>query len=158
MLTGSSAASILLWARDAPTDPQEISEVRELGGFLEVFRYVRFWRIAPMGLSVPEASFALQGLWAGLYLFVAVGLSKVAARNVLLLMGLGVAFGFVTSGWLADAFGAGCTVLMDGSVFLVYELFLALRLSVELAPTVFFLMGFSGGGAAVVLLAQTRPR
>ncbi len=156
LLAGLSAASILLWARDAPTDPEGTPEVRGPGGFLEVFRYVQFWRIAPMGLLVPGALFALQALWAGPYLFDAVGLSKVAAGNVLLLMGLGVAFGFVTSGWLADLLGAGRTALVDGSVFLACELLLALSPSAELTPIVFFLMGLSGGGAAVVLLAQTR--
>ncbi len=156
LLIALSATSILVWTRDAPPGADGTPDAGVPVGFLAVFGYLRFWRVAPMSLLVPGAMFALQGLWAGPYLFDAVGLSRIAAGNVLLLMGLGVAFGFVASGWLADLLGAGRTAMVDGSIFLACMLSLSFRLFPELTPIVFFLLGFSGGGAAVVLLTQTR--
>lgn len=156
LLIALSAGSIFLGASDAPPGVDKPLTRGNSGGFLAVFSYLHFWRVALMCLFVPGVMFALQSLWAGPYLFDALGLSRFAAGNVLTLMGFGVATGFVASGWLADRFGESSVALADGIMFASCTLVLAIGAPLDLAPIIFFLLGFSGGGAAVVLLAQAR--
>lgn len=151
-----SALSILLWTRDAP---EGVSLPRGRGGsgsVLAVFRNSHFWRIALMAFFVTGALFAMQSLWAGPYLFDAVGLSRIPAGNVLLAMGVGVAAGFVASGWLADRFGPARVALAGGGALVLCQISLALVPPSGLIPLVFLLFGFSGGGAAPALLAHAR--
>src|SRR5829696_8660079 len=97
-----SAASIALGTRNTPPGADWPRGEETSGSFLAVFADLRFWRIALMNFLIVGGLLGIQSLWAGPYLFDAVGLSKIAVGNMLLLMALGVAIGYATSGWLAD--------------------------------------------------------
>jgi predicted MFS family arabinose efflux permease len=157
-LTFLSAASIFLWTRNAPPGvaTNKVPAGGNLRGFFLVFTHLQFWGIALVSLFVTGNLFALQSLWLGPYLFDVVGLSRITAGNVMLFTGLGVASGFVASGWLADRFGTTRIVVVESVLFTLCQLALAFGLSPEISRVVFFLFGFSGGGCAVALLSQTR--
>lgn len=151
-----SALSILIWTRNAPEGVSPPGAQGAPGSVLLVLRDPRFRRIAMMALFVPGVLFAMQSLWAGPYLFDVIGLSKISAGNVLLAMAVGVAAGFVTSGWLADRFGPYLVALAGGGVLMLCQIALALGLSASMALLVFFCFGFAGGGSAPALLSHTR--
>jgi MFS family permease len=118
---------------------------------LAVFLNLSFWRIALMSLFVVGGMLAVQSLWAGPYLFDAVGLSKIAVGNMLLLMALGVVAGYVSFGWLADRFGLAWITLTGSSVFVLCQLALALGPPAALVSFVYLLFGLSGGTGTVLL-------
>jgi predicted MFS family arabinose efflux permease len=146
-----SAASIAFWTRNTPPSISWPRAGATPVSLLAVFLNLSFWRIALMSLFVVGGVLAVQSLWAGPYLFDAVGLSKIAVGNMLLLMALGVVAGYVSFGWLADRFGLAWITLAGSSVFVLCQLALALGPPAVLVPFVYLLFGLSGGTATVLL-------
>ncbi|MFL5805077.1 MAG: nitrate/nitrite transporter [Roseiflexaceae bacterium] len=154
-----SAAAIALWVRNTP--PGVAWHVASEGGagFGQIFGDTRFWRIGLVTFFLLGTVQAVQGLWAGPYLFDVVGLSKLAAGNLLLALSIGVVAGYFASGWLSDRFGTLRVTTIVVAVFFLSQLALALlgpRLTLPLLGAVFFTFGFAGA-FNVVLLAQVRP-
>jgi predicted MFS family arabinose efflux permease len=95
------------------------------GGFATVFRSPSFWSLSALAFATAGILFAFQGLWAGPYLMQRLGFEQVAAGNVLLVMGLAMAAGFLTAGpvaarlGLAQACAAGCALLAASLLLLL---------------------------------------
>lgn len=156
VLLAASAATILAWGRSAPGHDAR-STPRE-GRLVDVFRRIRFWRIALLGVTTTGTLFAYQSLWAGPYLSIGSGLGAVSAGNVLLAMGLGVSAGYLVLGWLGGRVGVATTVLASGAVFVLAQALLATTPSPgsgTLAGT-FWTLGLSGATSALLFtLART---
>jgi predicted MFS family arabinose efflux permease len=153
-----SAAAIVLWVRNtAPGAAWHIASERDTG-FGQIFRDTRFWRIGLVTFFLLGTLQAVQGLWAGPYLFDVVGLSKLAAGNMLLALSIGGAAGYFASGWLSDRFGAVRVTVAVVAVFFLSQLALALLgswLTLPLLALILFAFGFTGA-FNVALLAQVR--
>lgn len=155
LLIALSAVSITLWTRNTPPGTPWPREEATSRGLFAVFLNLNFWRIALMSFFIVGGLLGIQSLWAGPYLFDAVGLSKIAVGNMLSLLALGVAAGYATFGWLADRFGLAQVALAGSGVFVLCQLALALGAPAALVPFVYVLFGLSGG-TSTVLLAHAR--
>jgi predicted MFS family arabinose efflux permease len=152
------ASAIVLFSRNAPPGVSWRPSGQPSGGFGEVFRDLKFWRIALSMFFLTGTLMAVQGLWAGPYLFDVIGLSNIAAGNVLLFLAAGGAFGFATSGLVADRFGLPQVIMSSGLLFLVSQVALAFmafglwRLPLGLTYLVFGL----AGAFSMLLLSHAR--
>ena len=151
----ASAAALMLGVRPGPRAAPRPAVAA--GGFGLVFRDIRFWRIAVVNFFQLGVLLALQGLWGGPYLLDVVGLSRLAAGNVLLAMAGGVVLGNFGSGWLADRFGAYRVIWMSMLMFVLGLACLALplRLPVLALGPIYFAVGFAGA-FNIIQLAQIR--
>jgi predicted MFS family arabinose efflux permease len=152
VLISVSAASILLLVRDVP--PGRICpSLRGTERGLMILADIRFWRIATLSFFMGGTQLALQGLWAGPYLFDVWQLSAASTANILLLMGLGVIAGYVASGWLAARMGIKQVVVIGALVFAFCLLMLGSKVPPAVLQMVFFVAGVSGA-FNVMLLAH----
>ena len=90
---------------------------------------------------------AVQTLWAGPYLMTAIGISPVAAGNMLLLMGVGMVTGSPICGWLSDSlFKTRKVVIVAGVIGMILVLaafaFLPPGTNLTLLSVLFFCFGF----------------
>jgi predicted MFS family arabinose efflux permease len=152
-----SAGAIMLWVRNTP--PGGVWHVAPAtgAGFRQIFADMRFWRIALVQFFLLGTVQAVQGLWAGPYLFDVLGLPKLTAGNLLLCMGVGVVAGYFASGWLVDRFGAQRVIASAVLVFALSQLVFVLPVHPPLIVlgVVFAVFGFTGA-FNVALLAQAR--
>lgn len=154
-LTALVAAAIMLWARNAPPGASLPHAPQRTEPAPNVFRDVRFWRMAPLSFFLAGALMGFQGLWAGPYLFHILGLNPVQAGNVLLWMAVGLAAGFVVNGWLADRLGMGAITAAMAVVFLLCQVGLALRPSLGWVTVIYAVFGYSGA-VNVMIAAHAR--
>ncbi len=149
---------IVLVVRNTPPGGTWHAPAERGPGIGQIFRDLRFWRIAMVNFFLIGVLLSVQGLWGGPYLFDVIGLSKIAASNVLLVMGIGVVVGYFACGWLADRYGAQRVVTIGMAVFLLCQLALVLlgaRLPLPLLALVYAAIGCAGA-FNIVLLAQIR--
>jgi MFS family permease len=154
-----SAGAIALWVRNTPPGVAWHVAGGQSAGFGQIFSDTRFWRIGLVTFFLLGTMQAVQSLWAGPYLFDVVGLSKLAAGNLLLALSIGVVSGYFASGWLSDRFGTLRVTTIVAAVFCLSQFVLALLgagLALPLLGLVFFVFGFCGA-FNVVLLSQVRP-
>lgn len=109
----------------APGTPPAQSARAVPAGFGRIFRSVVAWRMAGMAFALMGTTFAYQTLWAGPYLEEAVGLTNLAASNLLLFVGVGLVLGFFVSGWVVERFGAPPVVAVAAVVNVVAQVALA---------------------------------
>ena len=149
-----SAIVILVWGRDAPRKV----EARGEGSFADIFRDLRFWRVAFLNFAIVGSLFAYQGLWAGPFLRDVVGLGNVAAGNLLLVMSAGVTFGYFIAGFLGDRFGLARTLALSTLAFTLVQGTLALFGADWPRWSLLFLFTAFGvaGAFAVLMFAQIR--
>jgi predicted MFS family arabinose efflux permease len=151
-----SAGSLMLWVRNIPPGGERPAVPAPGAGFGQIFRDTRFWRMAMVTFFLLGVIQAVQGLWAGPYLFDVRGLSKLEAGNLLLGMGIGVVAGYFGSGWLSDRFGAQRVTAIAVFLFVLCQLaFLLPGLPLPLLWAIFVVFGFTGS-FNVVMLAQVR--
>jgi predicted MFS family arabinose efflux permease len=150
------ALSIVVWTRNTPPG------VAWTGGQVsgvnldKIFKDRRFWHIAPLNFFMAGTLLAVQGLWAGPFLFDVLRLSDLQVGNLLLLMGIGSTLGFSMSGWLADRLGLSRVVIVSGLIFVLTQFILILRPpSVSAISVVYVLFGFAGA-FNIMLLAHAR--
>jgi MFS family permease len=155
VLTAVVAASIMVWARNAPPGSSLPVATQRADGGENVFRDIRFWRMAPLSFYLAGALMGFQGLWAGPYLFHVLGLGPIQAGNVLLWMAVGLAAGFVINGWLADRLGMGNVTVAMGVIFIFCQFGLALRPSLSWVTVIYAVFGFTGA-VNVMIAAQAR--
>lgn len=155
LLTAIFALAIMIGARNAPPGETWRSTGAGAGSLRQVFAHRGFWRIVPLNFLLAGTLLSFQGLWAGPYLFDAVGLNEIAAGNVLLWLGVGATIGYAASGWLADRFGLARVLRLAALLFLLCQIGLALRPPVALVAALYFFFGF-GGGFNVMLMAHAR--
>jgi sugar phosphate permease len=153
------ALLIVVGTRNTPPgEPWQPARGPMLAGFGVVFRAPRFWRVVPLVFCLLGAPLAVQTLWGGPFARDVLGLSAIAAGNLLLAMGIGAVVGYVASGWLADRYGAQrVTELAAGALVLCQLPFVLLGARVAPALWVAAYAGFGFCGAFnVVLFAQLR--
>jgi predicted MFS family arabinose efflux permease len=150
-----SAAAIMIWTRNTPPGVVWEGGRQGSGRVADVFAAGPFWHMAPLAFFLAGVLMAFQGLWAGPYLFDVVGLSPVEAGNVLLWMAVGLAAGFVLSGWLADHLGIARVVAVMTLLFALCQFLLAARLGKPWITPLYMLFSFSGA-FNVMVTAQTR--
>jgi predicted MFS family arabinose efflux permease len=157
LVVALSAGAMMLWVRNMPPGGEWHTAPASGAGFAQIFADTRFWRIALVEFFLLGTVQAVQGLWAGPYLFDVLGLSKLAAGNLLLCMGVGVVAGFFSSGWLLDRFGAQRVNSVAVLVFALSQLVFVLpaRPPLALIGAIFAAFGFTGA-FNVALLAQAR--
>jgi predicted MFS family arabinose efflux permease len=152
-----SAGAIMLWVRNTPPGSEWHAAPTAGAGFGQIFADTRFWRIALVEFFLLGTVQAVQGLWAGPYLFDVLGLPKLTAGNLLLCMGVGVVAGFFVSGWLVDRFGAQRVITIVVLIFALSQLVFVLpaRPPLALLSAIFAVFGFTGA-FNVAMLAQVR--
>jgi predicted MFS family arabinose efflux permease len=150
------ALSIVVWTRNTP--PGVAWTGGQVSGVSldKIFKDRRFWHIAPLNFFMAGTLLAVQGLWAGPFLFDVLRLSDLQVGNLLLLMGIGSTLGFSMSGWLADRLGLSRVVIVSGLIFVLTQFILILRPpSVSAISVVYVLFGFAGA-FNIMLLAHAR--
>ena len=120
-----SASMLAIWGRAgaqrAATAPGDSP-----GGFGTIFASGRFWQIAFLAMATTGVGFAYQSLWAGPYLREGIGLSTIAAGNVLLAFGIGVSVGYLALGSIGERFGTARTAFAAGVVFALMQVLLGM--------------------------------
>ncbi|MEQ8655511.1 MAG: MFS transporter [Kiloniellales bacterium] len=117
-----------------------------LAGLALVYRTPLFWRVVPLAIFTCGTGFALQGLWAGLWLSDVAGLGQDAVALHLSAIALGLLVGSIACGpmaALAARFGLSLLGLVGllAAVFLVILAALALGF-VKFALPLWVLVGF----------------
>lgn len=152
-----SAAMIVLWTRNTPPGVTWHAADTSGSGFGAIFRDIRFWRIAPLNFFLLGATLAVQGLWAGPFLFDVLALSSLAVGNLLLTMSAGVVVGYFICGWLGERFGMTRTVIGAGLLSLLAQLVFILPGARPLSLLYVAFFGFGMAGTVnLLLLAQIR--
>lgn len=154
-VTAFIALSILLWTRNTPPAVAWTGGIAGGGRLGDVFRDLRFWRVAPLVFFLAGGILGFQGLWGGPYLFDVLGLNDIQTGNVLLILGIGATAGYTLSGWLADRFGLPQVIVASSSVFVLCQIGLALHPPLIVVVLLYALFGFTGA-FNVMLLAQSR--
>lgn len=154
LITVASAASILVWGRNAPA----VEAPRTDGGFRTIFRSREFWRIALLGAAVTGTLFSYQTLWAGPFLAEALGWDRIAVGNALLAMGLAVTAGYFVVGALGDRLGI--TRVVGAAAVVLCAALIALAFATPAWPSwwialLFAVFGFAGS-ASVLFFAHSR--
>ena len=152
-----SAGAIVVGVRNTPPGGERQVAPASSAGFGQIFGDMRFWRIALVQFFLLGTVQAVQGLWAGPYMFDVLGLPKLTAGNLLLGIGVGVVCGYFASGWLVDRFGALRVNTLVVLVFALSQLVFVLPFRPPLLAlgAIFVVFGFTGS-FNVALLAQAR--
>ena len=116
-----SATSLYVWARNAPPGTEWRAAPGSGGSVTQVFRDMRFWRIAALDFFLVGTLLSVQGLWGGPLLFDVFSLPSVKTGNLLVALSLGAFTGYMTSGALAERFGAGKVLVRASAVFLLAQ-------------------------------------
>ncbi len=155
VITVAVAASIMLWTRNAPPGVDWHGGAGPGGSLSTVLRDRRFWRIAPLIFFMSGALYAFQGLWAGPYLFDAIGIGKIEGSSILLALGVGAIVGFLTSGWLSDHFGLGRVVVTSAVILIAVQFVLMSRPPLAVVSIAFVIYGLTAA-PHIMLIAQAR--
>jgi nitrate/nitrite transporter NarK len=155
VLTAVSAVSVMLFTRNTPPGVPWRSSAGGTGGLGQIFRDLRYWRLVPLNAALNGTLLALQGLWAGPYLYDAYGLQAIEVGSLLLLLSIGATIGYTVSGWLADRFGMSRVIAVMSTIFVLSQVALALRPTTALLPVLLPVLGLCGA-ANVAVLAQAR--
>jgi predicted MFS family arabinose efflux permease len=150
-----SALAIAVLARNTPPGVAWPASAASNGGFRAVFSDRRFWQIVPLGFFFTGGILAMQGLWAGPYLFDVLGLSRIEAGNVILLLAGGVTIGSAASGWCVDRFGVARAITASASLFVVCQFALALRPPLAVIVPLYLVYGLSGS-FCIMCMAHAR--
>jgi len=152
----ASSAAIFIWGYDAPQAPQQTGDTQ--GRFADIFRNPIFWRIGLLNFTTTSALFAFQGLWAGPYLFDAIGLNNVQTGNILTALALGAITGFFACGNVARH--AGIAVSYATAATLLSLILGVISVFPSDAPlwllaVVFYVYGI-GGAFSLLSLSEVR--
>lgn len=155
VLLVAGALAFFAGVRNAPPGVTWPVGAASRGGMRAVFGSRRFWRIGPLGFFFTGAILGVQGLWAGPYLFDVLGLSRIDAGNVLLLLGGGTTAGYAASGWLSDRLGVTRVIVATAALFALCQFALALRPPLAVVAPVYFAYGLTGG-FCIMMMAHAR--
>lgn len=157
LVTVASAASIFAWARNAPPGTDRPGDGRG-GGYTEVFRDLRFWRIASLDFFLVGTLLSVQGLWGGPFLYDVLRLPQIEAGNVLVSLSAGALVGYLLSGWLAERFSEPKVLIAAAGLFVAAQSAVVLGGFAGVAWVVraaYPLFGL-GGAANILLMAHVR--
>lgn len=150
-----SVTAVATLARNTPPGVPFAPAAASHGGLRAVFGDRRFWRIVPLGFFFTGGILAMQGLWAGPYLFDVLGLSRIAAGNVILLLAGGVTVGSAASGWCADRFGVARAITASAAIFVVCQFALTLRPPLAAVAPLYLVYGLTGS-FCIMCMAHAR--
>ncbi|MBU2602047.1 MAG: MFS transporter, partial [Actinobacteria bacterium] len=118
MLVLVSAAALVTFARNAPPGVEWRVSGPGRGRLIEVFRDIRFWRIALLDFAIVGTLLSVQGLWGGPFAYDTLGFSEIETGNLLVSLSLGSFVGYMVCGWFSERFGFARTVVTVTLVFL----------------------------------------
>jgi len=149
------AAAVLLLLPDSPR--QSMSWRYLIAGLGRIYTTRLFWRITPLAVLTCGVAFALQGLWAGLWLADVAGLGQAQVALHLSVMAIGLLIGSAACGPLASlTVRLGFSLLhLVGLLALVFLVTLALLAAgaTLLAMPLWFVIGFLINPAALTYIA-----
>ena len=149
-----SALLILVLGRDAPKTVDKENQ----GSFADIFRSIKFWRVACLNFALVGSLFAYQSLWAGPFVSDVLGLSNVAVGNLLFVLSSGITAGYMVAGFLGERFGLGRTLALAALVFTLTQT--ALVFFDAAWPygslTVLFALFSTASAFAVLMFSQVR--
>lgn len=160
LLAAATAFTALIIFVAVPEPPRSTTGVRPARVKLaDIYRDIRFLRLAPVSTLCIGTAWSLQGLWAAPWLEHVEGLDRDAVIWHLLIMGLALSAGAVLLGWGADrmhrhGLGREAFYAIIAIVFIVAQLVLILRLPV---PTIIPWAVIAAVGAATVLSFAILP-
>lgn len=153
--TVTLAAVVLLLLPDSPT--QSANWRGLIAGLGQVYATRLFWRIVPLAILTCGVGFALQGLWAGLWLSDVAGLGQAQVALHLSIMAIGLLIGSMACGPMASmAARWGFSLLhLVGVLSLVFLLAMALLVAglTEIALPIWFVIGFLINPASLTYVA-----
>jgi len=155
LVVALSGITIVVGTPDTPAGKGWPSSAIRERGPIQLLREIRFWRIAILAFFMGGTHLAIQGLWAGPYLFDVLRLQPPAAGSTLLFMSVGVIAGYASSGWLAGRFGVERLIITSATIFVISLAALAQTVPSALVKGIFFIFGFSGA-PNVMLLVHAR--
>lgn len=155
-ITAVVAAAVALGARNAPPGEPWGSAPADAGNLRAVFGDGRFWRIAPLNFWLVGGLLAMQGLWAGPYLYDVLQWDAVASGNALAVLSVGASLGYLTSGWIADHVGLVRTITAAGALFVLAQFGLAWLHEPWATPVLLGLFGLSGGVNVMLMVLARR--
>ena len=150
-----SIVALMVWAKDAP-GVQKLET--QPGGFADIFRDLRFWRIALLNFATVGSLFAYQSLWAGPFLGEVLGLPAVVVGNFLLIMSGSITLGYVAAGFLGSRFDIAKVISVSAGVFTVVLCGLALFQASWPQWSLVALFAAFGVSAAFAVLMFTQVR
>ena len=150
-----SIGALMIWAKDAPGVERLATQP---GGFSDIFRDLRFWRIACLNFAMVGSLFAYQSLWAGPFLSEVLGLKSVAVGNYLLMMSGGITLGYVVAGVLGSRFDLARVIAVSATLFTVVLAGLAFFRAGWPQWSLVALFGAFGVSAAFAVLMFTQVR
>ena len=159
LATFAVSIAVLLLLPDSPR--QASSWSRLLSGLADIYTTRLFWRIVPLAILTCGTAFALQGLWAGLWLADVAGFEQGQVAAYLSIMAFGLLVGSIACGPMASLsrrWGLSLVHLV-GALALVFFVVLALLSAglTDLALPCWFLVGFliNPMSLTYVVLAQS---
>ncbi|MCP1337106.1 MFS transporter [Futiania mangrovi] len=157
--TFAVSVAVLLLLPDSPR--QSSSWSRLLSGLAAIYATRLFWRIVPLAILTCGTAFALQGLWAGLWLSDVAGFEQGQVAAYLSIMAFGLLVGSIACGPMASlSERCGLSLVhLVGALSLVFFVTLALLSAglADLALPCWFLVGFliNPMSLTYVVLAQS---
>ncbi len=112
-----SAAAVVTFARNAPKGVEWRVTGPGRGRLIEVFRDIRFWRIALLDFALVGTLLSVQGLWGGPFAYDTLGFSEIETGNLLVSLSLGSFTGYMVCGWFSERFGYARTIVAVTLVF-----------------------------------------
>ena len=156
-VTALTAAAMFVVVPEPPK-PLAASPLTRVG-LRDIYRDIRFLRLAPLSTLCIGTAWSLQGLWAAPWLEHAEGLDRDAVVRHLLIMGVALSGGAVLLGWSADrlrrrGLGREAFYAVIAIAFIAAQMVLILRLPV---PSFIPWIIIAAVGAATVLSFAILP-
>jgi sugar phosphate permease len=128
----------------------------------EIIRSLRFWIIAVIFFGSFGASITFQGLWATPYIVAALGVDRLYASGLNMLIPLGAILGAPLCGWLSDRVWPNSRILFSLLLIQMFTwgllAFFSDALNREFLGALLFIIGFFIGGLSIsmwTLVKQT---
>ena len=149
--------------RDAVGEPAPASEESSSGkpGFIRVMASKQFWLAALVFFGIYGTLVTLQGLWATPFLMAVLGIERIPAGKLNMLIPVGVIFGAPLFGWLPGRFGLKLRRVLAGILFVyvftwVCITFAYAQLQMAGLSATLLVMGIFAGGFISVLWGIVR--
>ncbi len=158
LLVAVSSGTIVAWVRNAPPGVDWRAGGDRTGGLADVFRDLRFWRIALLDFFLVGTLLSVQGLWGGPLLYDVLRMPQIEVGNVLVSLSAGALVGYLSSGWLAERFGKQRVLVATTGLFLAAQCAIVLGglAGQEAVVRVAYPLFGVAGAANILLMAHVR--
>ena len=125
------------------------------GNVLAIISSLQFWVVVSIFFGIYGTAVTLQGLWATPFLMAVLGVERILASKLNMLIPIGVILGSPLFGWLADRFDIDKKYLLI-SITAVYTLcWVAIRVVFDRLGIVGFALIFAGMGVVIGAFIST---